>query len=230
MFDELLRGWDGDEVVIRFDAASGSWMLIGVHSTLRGPAMGGTRMKVYAAPEDALADVLRALASDDVQTGRGGPPVRRRQGGAGGPGRAGAGVTRAPRPAPRVRGARGRLHGTYVTAADMNTGPHDMDVVGDRTPHVLGRCATVADRAIPGGGTAIGVFHGIRADVPASVRLARPRRALDPRAGRRLRRRAGCSICSDADDARSARVRRRRRRGRRRPRRASTRSSSIRPT
>ena len=59
MFDELLRGWDGDEVVIRFDAATGSWMLIGVHSTRRGPAMGGTRMKAYATPEDALADVLR---------------------------------------------------------------------------------------------------------------------------------------------------------------------------
>ena len=59
MFEELLRDWDGEEVVVRFDAASGAWMFVGVHSTVLGPGMGGTRMKVYPAPEDGLRDVLR---------------------------------------------------------------------------------------------------------------------------------------------------------------------------
>ena len=38
------------------------------------------------------------------------------------------------------------LHGTYVTAADMNTGQEDMDVVGERTSHVLGRTVGIRDR------------------------------------------------------------------------------------
>ena len=163
MFDELLRGWDGDEVVIRFDAATGSWMLIGVHSTRRGPAMGGTRMKAYATPEDALADVLRLSRAMTFKQAAANLPY--------GGGKAVLAV-----PAVPERGSPERrdlllayaalvdsLHGTYVTAADMNTGPPDMDVIGERTPHVLGRSHERGGSGDPGGGTAIGVFHGIRA-------------------------------------------------------------------
>jgi leucine dehydrogenase len=57
------------------------------------------------------------------------------------------------------------LHGTYVTAADMNTGEDDMDVVGERTAHVLGRSREAGGSGDPAGGTAVGVFHGIRACV-----------------------------------------------------------------
>ena len=59
MIEELLREWDGEELVSRFDARTGTWMLIGVHSTVLGPAMGGTRMKQYPALDDAVGDVLR---------------------------------------------------------------------------------------------------------------------------------------------------------------------------
>ena len=59
MFEDHLRGWDGEEVVVRFDEPTQSWMFVGVHSTVLGPAMGGTRMKAYAAPGDGLIDVLR---------------------------------------------------------------------------------------------------------------------------------------------------------------------------
>ena len=34
-------------------------MFIGVHSTVLGPAMGGTRMNAYASPDDAVGDALR---------------------------------------------------------------------------------------------------------------------------------------------------------------------------
>ena len=54
------------------------------------------------------------------------------------------------------------LHGTYVTAADMNTGEADMDVVGERTSHVLGRSVANGGSGDPGAATARGVFHGIR--------------------------------------------------------------------
>lgn len=59
MLEELLRSWDGEEVVVRFDRPTGSWMFVCIHSTARGPAGGGTRMKVYAEPAAALADAMR---------------------------------------------------------------------------------------------------------------------------------------------------------------------------
>ena len=55
MFDQLLRDWDGEELVARFDEPSATWMFIGVHSTVLGPAMGGTRMKTYPSPEQPPA-------------------------------------------------------------------------------------------------------------------------------------------------------------------------------
>jgi leucine dehydrogenase len=55
------------------------------------------------------------------------------------------------------------LHGTYVTAADMNTGEADMDTVGERTTHVLGRSKADGGSGDPGAATAVGVFHGVRA-------------------------------------------------------------------
>ena len=50
MFEELLRRWDGEHTVIRHDPESGAWMLVCIHSTRLGPAMGGTRLKAYASP------------------------------------------------------------------------------------------------------------------------------------------------------------------------------------
>jgi glutamate dehydrogenase/leucine dehydrogenase len=57
-FERLLEEWDGEQVVIHHDLPSSSWMLIGVHSTALGPAMGGTRLATYPTPADALEDVL----------------------------------------------------------------------------------------------------------------------------------------------------------------------------
>src|ERR1700746_1377117 len=58
-FESLLAGWDGEEAVVRHDAESGAWMFVCVHSTVLGPAGGGTRMKVYPSPADGLADAMR---------------------------------------------------------------------------------------------------------------------------------------------------------------------------
>jgi leucine dehydrogenase len=45
----------------------------------------------------------------------------------------------------------------------MNTSSAEMDVIAERTPHVLGRSAAKGGSGDPGRGTARGVFHGIRA-------------------------------------------------------------------
>src|SRR5215207_256358 len=57
-----IEHWDGEQVVCRFDRQSGAWMFICLHSTARGPAAGGTRLRVYARVEEALHDCMR-LAS-----------------------------------------------------------------------------------------------------------------------------------------------------------------------
>src|SRR5581483_6067663 len=58
-FEGLLAHWDGEHAVVRHDDESGAWMFVCVHSTVLGPAGGGTRLRVYGAPADGLADVMR---------------------------------------------------------------------------------------------------------------------------------------------------------------------------
>jgi leucine dehydrogenase len=63
ILEDLIAGWDGEETVIRFDRPTGTWMFICVHSTVLGPAGGGTRMATYPAPADGLADAMRLSAA-----------------------------------------------------------------------------------------------------------------------------------------------------------------------
>jgi glutamate dehydrogenase/leucine dehydrogenase len=163
MFEEQLGRWDGQSVTVRFDAPTQTWMLIGVHSTVLGPGFGGTRMKVYASPSDALEDVLRLSAAMTAKNSLAGLPF--------GGGKAVLAVPRVPVPGSderrrlmlRYGGFVDALHGTYVTAADLNTGPDDLDVVGERTAQVMGRSPGAGGAGDSGPATAVGVFHGIRA-------------------------------------------------------------------
>jgi leucine dehydrogenase len=76
VLEDLIRSWDGEEVAVHFDRPSGTWMFICIHSTERGPAGGGTRMKTYPTPADALEDAMRLssamtlkMAATDVPFG-----------------------------------------------------------------------------------------------------------------------------------------------------------------
>ena len=57
--DSMLKKWDGKSVIIRFDHPTNTWILIAIHSTHLGPAIGGTRMKPYPDIQAALMDALR---------------------------------------------------------------------------------------------------------------------------------------------------------------------------
>ena len=158
MFEDLLRAWDGEEAIIRFDEPSGAWMFVCVHSTALGPAGGGTRMRVYDRPADGLADAMRlsqamTLKMALANAARGG-------------GKAVLAVPELP-----TGDARRKLllrygelvtslGGTYTTAGDMNISPADLDVVRERCPWVYG---TTGAGGNSGRGTAIGVLNGIRA-------------------------------------------------------------------
>jgi glutamate dehydrogenase/leucine dehydrogenase len=160
VFEDLLRQWDGEEAVIRFDEPSGAWMFVCVHSTALGPAGGGTRMRVYDRPADGLADAMRlsramTLKMALANAGRGG-------------GKAVLAVPELPTGAARRRlllrygDLVASLRGTYATAGDMNISPADLDVVRERCPWVYG---TTGAGGNSGRGTALGVLHGIRASV-----------------------------------------------------------------
>jgi len=162
--EELIRDWDGEQVIVHHDE-SPAWMFIGVHSTVLGPAMGGTRLKSYATPTEALDDVLRLSNAMTWKHAAAGMPY--------GGGKAVLAVPDVPaRGTPERRALLQRyadlvesLHGTYVTAADMNTGEADMDAIGERTSHVLGRSKAHGGSGDPGAATAKGVFHGIEASL-----------------------------------------------------------------
>ena len=54
--EDLIKTWDGESVISRYDAETGTWMFIAIHSTALGKATGGTRMKPYPNPTAALQD------------------------------------------------------------------------------------------------------------------------------------------------------------------------------
>ena len=59
VLEELLKQWDGEEVIIRYDKPSGAWIIIAIHNTRLGTATGGTRMKSYSDLKAAVQDALK---------------------------------------------------------------------------------------------------------------------------------------------------------------------------
>jgi len=156
---DRIEAWDGESVVVSHDAPTGTWMFIALHDTRLGPATGGTRMKAYPSPADALEDALRL--------GRG---MTYKWAGVGirfGGGKAVLGI-----PGPLDETARGglldrygrllaSLRGAFRTGVDLGTTPSDMARVDRACGYVMG----IADghSEDPGPYTALGVFLGIRA-------------------------------------------------------------------
>ena len=160
---ELLESWDGESVSIHRDRETGTWMFICVHSTALGSAAGGTRMKHYDRPADALADGMRLseamslkLASVDFPHG-GGKAV----------------IALPSTEIPQGDARRRLLHeygrfinslgGLYSCAPDMNTSAADMDVIAEVTPYVFCKTEAAGGAGDTAPDTAVGVLHGIRA-------------------------------------------------------------------
>ena len=163
MLEELIRSWDGEEVVVRYDRPTGTWMFVCIHSTARGPAGGGTRMQTYASPAAGLEDAMRLAGAMTLKMAGVDVPF--------GGGKAVLAV-----PGPLEDGDRRELllrygqlvdslGGTYRTGPDVNTSVEDMDVIGERTQYVFCRSVERGGSGDPGPFTARGVYHGIRASV-----------------------------------------------------------------
>ena len=159
-FEALLAGWEGEHAVVRHDADSGAWIFVCVHSTVLGPAGGGTRMRVYPAPADGLADAMRLSGAMTWKMAGAGMPR--------GGGKAVLAVPELPTGEARKRLLRrygelvASLGGSYRTAGDMNISPADLDVVAETCPWVYG---TTGRGGNSGRGTARGGLHANRATV-----------------------------------------------------------------
>jgi len=153
----LLREWDGETVIVRYDRPTGAWIFIAIHSTRLGPAAGGTRMKPYPDVQAALQDALRLAAAMTYKFAvpslpwGGGKTV----------------IAIPPHFDPQSRPALLRRYGALVhqlgglfsTGPDVGTSSADMDIIAETgDPHVFGRTPAAGGAGSSGPATALGVF------------------------------------------------------------------------
>ena len=156
-----LEGWGGEELLIRQDAPTGAWIAIAIHSTQRGPAVGGTRIRRYPSVHAALVDVLRLSGGMTIKNAVAGLPC----GGAKAVIALGADLSESDRKAllERYAGMVDSLGGRFETGPDIGSTEADMDIIGRVTEHVFCRSLAAGGSGTASPWTAAGVFSGIRA-------------------------------------------------------------------
>jgi len=153
---EIITNTDHEKVLIGRDATTGYHGIIAIHSTVLGPAVGGTRFWNYTSEAEALTDALRLSQGMTYKTALAGLPL-------GGGKSIIIGDSKSSNREARLR-AHGRfveiLKGSYITAEDVGTSPADMEIMRLETQHVGGLVGGAGD---PSPHTARGVFRAIQA-------------------------------------------------------------------
>src|SRR2546427_4928445 len=152
----LLAEHEHEQVSVYYDPSTGYRGLIAIHSTVLGPALGGTRFWSYPSDAAALVDCLRLARGMTYKAAVAGLNL-------GGGKSVIIGDNRTTRREALFR-AHGRhvesLKGRYITAEDVGTGTSDMEYIKAETNHVTGLVGTSGD---PSPVTAYGVYRGIKA-------------------------------------------------------------------
>jgi leucine dehydrogenase len=159
--DDLLPPLDHEELLVRRGRRSGLPVMVAVHSTARGPALGGVRLSTYARTQDAVLDVLRLSRAMSYKNAAAGLPL-------GG----GKGVIALPagmRLSGRARTAAlhdfadvvDALDGRYLTAEDVGMTSRDMATIAHGTRHVTGLSRSRGGSGDPSPLTALGVEAAI---------------------------------------------------------------------
>lgn len=145
-----------EKVFIGHDPASGYRGIIAIHSTARGPAVGGTRLWNYATEDEALTDALRLSRGMTYKNALPALPL--------GGGKAVVIGDNKTLDRDAIFSAHGRfveaLGGDFTTAEDVGTSPADMEIVRRETRHVAGLLSGTGD---PSPYTARGVFRAMQA-------------------------------------------------------------------
>ncbi|MGH7717695.1 MAG: Leu/Phe/Val dehydrogenase [Gemmatimonadaceae bacterium] len=159
LFDRIAE-MGHEQVVLCSDPSCGYRGIIAIHSTVLGPALGGTRVWQYASDADALVDALRLARGMTYKNAVAGLNL--------GGGKAviigDSRTTQGTAQREMLFRAHGRfvnsLGGRYITAEDVGTSTADMDFVHMETEHVTGLAERSGD---PSPVTAHGVFRAIKA-------------------------------------------------------------------
>jgi leucine dehydrogenase len=160
---------------VRRGPRSGLFTIVAVHSTARGPSLGGCRMWTYDDNRAAIRDALRLSEGMTYKSAVAGLPL------GGGKGvivlRPGEALDAKRRRAALLDFGETveRLGGTYVTAEDVGTSTRDMTVIAKATKHVSGLSRRAGGSGDPSPFTALGVVHAIEATLERAFGDPSPR-------------------------------------------------------
>lgn len=150
---------DHEQIVFCHDKDTGLKAIIGIHNTVLGPALGGTRMWNYANEWEALNDVLRLSRGMTYKSAISGLNL--------GGGKAviigDAKTDKTPEMMVKFGEFIHSLSGKYITAEDVGTTTPDMDLIRDVTPYVTGISESRGGSGNPSPVTAYGVYMGMKA-------------------------------------------------------------------
>jgi leucine dehydrogenase len=148
-----------EQVVFCHDEPTGLKAIIGIHNTVLGPALGGTRMWNYATEEEAAIDVLRLSRGMTYKAAISGLNL------GGGKAVIIGDPTQLKNEAFLRRFGKfvESLGGKYITAEDMNMKTSDMEYIGMETSHVTGLPVEMGGSGDPSPVTAYGVYVGMKA-------------------------------------------------------------------
>jgi leucine dehydrogenase len=150
---------DHEQIVFCNDKDTGLKAIIGIHNTVLGPALGGTRMWNYNNEWEALNDVLRLSRGMTFKSAVSGLNL--------GGGKAviigDSKKDKTPEMIAKFGQFVNSLSGKYITAEDVGTTTADMDLIRDNTPHVTGISESRGGSGNPSPVTAFGVYMGMKA-------------------------------------------------------------------
>src|SRR5690554_5362906 len=148
-----------EQVVFCHDKDTGLKAIIGIHNTVLGPALGGTRMWNYNSEWEALNDVLRLSRGMTYKSAITGLDL--------GGGKAviigDSKTQKTPELMLKFAEYVNSLGGKYITAEDVGMETSDMDLVRTVTPHVAGLSEERGGKGNPSPITAYGVYMGVKA-------------------------------------------------------------------
>lgn len=163
---ELHIPTDHEHVQVKPGRRTGLPVIIAVHSTVLGPAVGGLRLKHYERSSDGLLDALRLSQAMTMKAAA----IDNRTGG-------GKAVVPLPLDLTLTEPLREAvlldvadhvhaLDGIYYAAPDVGTGPEDIDVIRRRTRY----CGGYSKKAGGAGGTTFGTYIGLETALRSAVR------------------------------------------------------------
>ena len=155
--------FDHEDLVVRKGRRSGRYVIVAIHSTALGPALGGVRLWHYEATVDGARDALRLARGMTYKAAAAGLAL-------GG----GKGVICAPEGAPPAGQERRELlldfgdlveslGGRYISAEDVGIAAEDLVAIGERTSHMTGLPADHGGSGDPSPFTALGVEAAMHA-------------------------------------------------------------------